>query len=83
MYEKVDIEQFKIKWKDFLASNSYGDLSKEIRLLLSECERYEKRIKIMYELNYKMGNEVKELEEVLKKLAETINKYPFIPGGKI
>lgn len=44
MNEKIDIEEFKIKWKDFLASNSYGDLSKEIRNLLSRIKELEEGV---------------------------------------
>jgi len=44
MDEKINIEEFKIKWKDFLASNSYGDLSMEIRSLLCKIKELEEGI---------------------------------------
>jgi len=76
MDKEINIEEFKIKWKDFLASNLYGDLSKEIRSLLTHIkelgEKLQKEIISVNELSF--ANQ--DLNQRVKELGEQHNLFP-------
>ena len=68
MDKEINIEEFKIRWKDFLASNLYGDLSKEIRSLLTH---------IIKELENHIEDKAKkivDLEDKVKRLVEEVER---------
>jgi len=69
MDEEINIEEFKIRWKDFLASNLYGDLTKEIRSLLTHIiKELENHIMDKAKKIVDLENKVKKLEKGIEKV---------------
>ena len=71
MDKEINIEEFKIRWKDFLASNLYGDLTKEIRSLLTHI------IKELENHIMDKAKKIVDLEDKVKRLEEGIEKHKW------